>query len=103
MLRANADNAGIRDLFDELLSTAAKGTFKPDPKAYELGPDCLHLEKEEIAFAAFGAWDAYGAKVFGYPTFWVNRLGSPPERLGAEPDGSSSDLEGFLEFVLSKE
>lgn len=103
MLRANADNAGITDLFDELLSTAAKSTFKPDPKAYELGPDRLHLEKEEIAFAAFGGWDAYGAKSFGYPTFWVNRMGFPAERLGAEPDGSSSDLEGFLEFVLGKE
>ena len=103
MLRENADNAGITNLFDELLSTAANGKFKPDPRAYELGLDRLHLEKGEIAFAAFGSWDAYGAKSFGYPTFWVNRLGFPAERLGAEPDGSSPDLKGFLEFVLGKE
>ena len=31
MLRANADNAGIADLFDELLSTEVNGTYKPDP------------------------------------------------------------------------
>src|SRR5207249_1546951 len=37
MLRANADNSGITNLFDELLSTEVNGTFKPDPRAYELG------------------------------------------------------------------
>ena len=31
MLRANAEHAGIADLFDELLSTEVNGTYKPDP------------------------------------------------------------------------
>ena len=79
MLRANAENAGIVDLFDELLSTEANGTYKPDPRAYALGMERLKLKKDEIAFAAFGAWDAYGAKCFGYPTYWGNRCGVPAE------------------------
>ena len=54
MLRANAENAGIAELFDELLSTGANGTYKPDPRAYALGMQRLGLNKEEIAFAAFG-------------------------------------------------
>jgi 2-haloacid dehalogenase len=54
MLRANADNAGITNLFDELLSTEVNGTFKPDPHAYELGMKRLRLRKDEIVFAAFG-------------------------------------------------
>ena len=37
MLRANADNAGITDLFDELLSTEANGTYKPDPRPMPWG------------------------------------------------------------------
>jgi 2-haloacid dehalogenase len=36
------------------LSTAANQTYKPDPRAYELGVERLGLKKEEIAFAAFG-------------------------------------------------
>ncbi|WP_406694601.1 haloacid dehalogenase type II [Singulisphaera sp. Ch08] len=102
MLKANAENAGIADLFDELLSTQANGTYKPDPRAYALGMEHLKLKKEEIVFAAFGGWDAYGAKSFGYTTYWVNRFHLPMEELGIEPDGTSDNLEGLLKLVLGK-
>jgi 2-haloacid dehalogenase len=101
MLRANAENAGIADLFDELLSTEANHTYKPDPRAYELGLQRLALKKEEVVFAAFGGWDAYGAKSFGYPTYWVNRFGLPVEKLGIAADKTSGDFAGLLEFVLN--
>src|SRR3954465_15660401 len=102
MLKANAEHAGIADLFDELLSTQANGTYKPDPRAYALGMEHLKLRKEEIVFAAFGGWDAYGAKSFGYTTYWVNRFHLPMEELGIEPDGTSDNLEGLLRLVLGK-
>jgi 2-haloacid dehalogenase len=100
MLRANAANSGMTDLFDELLSTEANRTYKPDPRAYALGLERLGLKKEEVVFAAFGGWDAYGAKQFGYPTFWVNRFNLPVEQLGIEADGTSNDLAGLIAFVL---
>ncbi len=100
MLRANADHAGITAQFDVLLSTARNGTYKPSAEAYALGMRELGMKKEEIAFAAFGGWDAYGAKSFGYPTYWVNRFRMPPEQLGAPPDGTSHDMRGLLKFVL---
>jgi 2-haloacid dehalogenase len=102
MLQANADNAGIANLFDELLSTEMNGSYKPDPKAYGLGVERLGLKKEEVVFAAFGGWDAYGAKSFGYPTYWVNRFNLPGEKLGIRPDGTSNDFQGLLNFVLDK-
>jgi 2-haloacid dehalogenase len=102
MLRANVEHAGIADLFDELLSTEVNQTYKPDPRAYALGMERLHLAKDEIAFAAFGAWDAYGAKSFGYPTFWVNRFNVPAEELGLKADATASDFQGLLDFVLGK-
>lgn len=100
MLRANAEGAGLADYFDELLSTEVNKTYKPDPKAYALGPERLKLAKEEILFAAFGSWDAYGAKAFGYPTIWVNRFGLPAEKLGVAPDKIAPDMKGLLELVL---
>ena len=100
MLRANADNAGITNLFDELLSTEVNRTFKPDPHAYELGMKRLHLRKDEIVFAAFGGWDAYGAKRFGYATVWVNRFNLPTEKLGTAADRTSTNMDGLVEFVL---
>ena len=81
MLKANAEHAGIADLFDELLSTETNGTYKPDPRVCSRH-GALKLKKEEIVFAAFGGWDAYGAKSFGYTTYWVNRFHLPMEELG---------------------
>ncbi len=100
MLKSNADNAGIADLFDELLSTEVNDTYKPDPEAYALGVQRLGLKKKEIVFAAFGGWDAYGAKSFGYPTYWVNRLNLPTENLGIRADETSNNFQGLLDFVL---
>lgn len=101
MLRANAQNAGLTTLFDALISTDANHTYKPDPRAYQLGADHLRLEKQEIVFAAFGGWDAAGAKSFGYPTVWVNRFNQPAEELGFRPDRTVTDLKGLLDFVLN--
>jgi len=100
MLRANAKSAGLTPLFDALLSTDANHTYKPDPRAYQLGVDHLKLDKHDVVFAAFGGWDAVGAKSFGYPTVWVNRLGQPSEELGLAPDRTVTDLNGLLDFVL---
>ncbi len=101
MLQANTENAGLTELFDALVSTDANGTYKPDPRAYRLGMERLRLARHEILFAAFGGWDAVGAKAFGYPTVWVNRFNQPLEQLGVRPDESFTDLKGLLEFVLS--
>jgi 2-haloacid dehalogenase len=102
MLKDNARHAGIEDLFDELLSTEGNQSYKPENSAYGLGLDHLGLKKQDVVFAAFGAWDYYGAKTFGYPTYWVNRFHLPAEELGAEPDGSSDSMEGLLRFVLGE-
>jgi len=102
MLRANADHAGITDLFDTLLSTEVNGTYKPDPRAYELGMKQLGFKKEEIVFAAFGGWDAYGGKNFGYPTYWVNRFNLPTEELGIGADGTANHMDGLLRFVFGQ-
>jgi len=102
MLRSNAENAGLTMLFDALVSTDANHTYKPDPRACRLGMDRLKLAKQDIVFAAFGGWDAAGAKSFGYPTVWVNRFGQPPEELGSRPDRTVTDLNGLVDFVLSR-
>ncbi len=100
MLQANAEHAGLAPLFDALVSTDANHTYKPDPRAHQLGVDGLKLARQNIVFAAFGGWDAAGAKAFGYPTVWVNRFDQPAEQLGVRPDRIVTDLNGLLDFVL---
>jgi len=60
---------------------AAPPRFKAIAFDYGFGMEQLHLPKEDILFAAFGGWDAAGAKAFGDPTFWVNRFNQPFEEL----------------------
>ncbi len=91
--------AGLLEAFDQLISTDAARSFKPDPRAYALGPTLLGLSREEIAFSAFGGWDAAGAKWFGFPTFWVNRLGVAAEALEPGPDATGPTLTELAEFV----
>ena len=100
MLDAAVKNSGLEGFFEPHLSTDRVKAFKPDPRAYQMGLDAFKLRKEEIVFAAFAGWDASGAKWFGYPTFWVNRLNAPVEELGVAPDGVGSGLSDLVEFVL---
>ena len=100
MLLANAEHAGLTSLFDGLISTDLNHTYKPDPRPIS-SARIAYIAKEDIAFAAFGGWDAAGGKSFGYPTVWVNRLDQPHEQLGIPPDRTVSNLQGLLEYVLN--
>jgi len=93
ILDAGVRNSGLNGMFHHMISTDRIRSFKPDPRAYQLGPDVLGLHKEEILFVAFAGWDAAGAKWFGYPTFWNNRLNAPAEQLDVTPDGVGATLE----------
>lgn len=99
MLTSSMKHAHIESYFEEAISTDRAKTFKPDPRAYQLGVDTLNLKKEEILFVAFAGWDASGAKWFGYPTFWVNRIGAPVEELNATPDATGKSFNDLVEFI----
>jgi 2-haloacid dehalogenase len=99
MLSIASRSAGVEGLLDLAFSTDAANTYTPAPSAYQLAVDGFHLPREQIAFAAFGGWDAAGAKWFGFRTFWINRLGLPIEGLGAQPDAVVSSLAGLAELL----
>lgn len=99
VLEAGIHNSKLDGLFDHVISTDRIKTFKPDPRAYQLGVDVLGMRKEEILFVAFAGWDAAGAKWFGYPTFWNNRQGAPAEELGVSPDGTGRSLTDLVRFL----
>ena len=101
MLRTNIEQSGLEKAFEFLLSTDAAKAYKPDPHAYQLAANAFGLPNHEIGFVAFAGWDAAGARSFGFPTFWVNRLNLPLEQLGITADTEShtlTELPGFLNF-----
>jgi 2-haloacid dehalogenase len=101
MLDAWIRYSSLEGIYEYVLSTNTIRTYKPDPRAYQMGVEAFGMKLEEIAFAAFGGWDVAGAKWFGYTTFWVNRLGLPVEELGVTPDGVGGSLAELATFVES--
>lgn len=99
MLQTNIRNAGLDGMFEQVLSTDQAQAFKPDPRAYRMGLDAFGLPREEMLFAAFAGWDAAGAKAFGYPTFWVNRLDQPVEELGITADATGNTLAELAAYI----
>lgn len=99
MLRINTKKSGIEDAFEFYLSTDNVSAFKPHPRAYQMGVDAFNLPKKNIAFAAFGSWDAVGASWFGYPTVWINRFGLPAENLDSGVITTGRDITTLVDFV----
>ena len=99
MLDASVRNSGLDGVFESYLSTDRVQAYKPDPHAYRMALDQSGLTLDEIVFVAFAGWDAAGAKRFGYPTFWANRLGLPAEELGAAADGVGRTFGDLLTFI----
>jgi len=102
MLEAGIKNAGLDGMFEQLLTTDEVKQFKPAAGAYQMAVDALGLKRETIVFAAFAGWDASGAKWFGFPTVWVNRMNSATEELNVLPDLTCSDLSGLVAFANSR-
>jgi 2-haloacid dehalogenase len=100
MLSSGITNSGLNGAFEHVLSTDQVKAYKPDPRAYQMGLDAFGLPPESVLFVAFAGWDAAGAKSFGYPTFWANRMNLPAEELGAFSDAIGHDLADLTKWLL---
>lgn len=86
MLESAVRHNGFDRYFAEIISADRVRTYKPSPRVYALGEEILKLPASEILFVSSNAWDAAGAKSFGYRVCWCNRSGGQWERLGTAPD-----------------
>jgi 2-haloacid dehalogenase len=86
MLESAVRSSGLAPLIRHVLSVDAVKTYKPSPAVYALGPKALGLPPQRVLFVSSNAWDAAGAKAFGYQVCWCNRTQAPAEELGLPPD-----------------
>lgn len=85
-IRTVVQNSGLAHAFAHLISVDAVEVFKPHPRVYELAERRLGVQRSEILFVSSNAWDATGARHYGYPACWVNRAGGCFDELGQQPD-----------------
>jgi 2-haloacid dehalogenase len=90
------DHAGLRAGFDHLLSVDPVRVYKPDDRAYALAEQAFGVTRSSILFVSSNAWDATGARYFGFPTCWINRAGNVFEKMGQTPDWELHGLDGIV-------
>jgi 2-haloacid dehalogenase len=88
-------NSGLRAEFDHLLSVDPVRVYKPDDRAYLLAEQAFEVRRSSILFVSSNAWDATGARYFGFPTCWINRSGGVFEEMGQTPDWQLRGLDGL--------
>jgi 2-haloacid dehalogenase len=74
MLTALVRNSGLDGILDATISIDSKRIFKPSPEAYALVETHLGIMPAEAVFVSSNAWDAIGAKSFGFKTAWIERV-----------------------------
>lgn len=86
MLETLAENAGLRERLDDIVSAHEVRTFKPGPAVYQNAADRLDRVIGDCRLVSSNAWDVAGASNAGMATAWVNRNREPAERLGERAD-----------------
>jgi 2-haloacid dehalogenase len=101
MLATVVESNGLKPYLDKVVTVEEVRLFKTAPQSYQLLLDAFGLRKDEILFVSSNAWDAVGAKWFGFDVFWVNRLGHPYEEIGEKPNFEGTTLSQVLEVVYN--
>ncbi len=100
MLEALVTNAGLSDLFDELISTHPARAFKPSPAAYSLGPSTPATSRPS-RLRCLRRLGRGWRQMVRIPDAWVNRLGVPAEAPSPAPDATGPTLAELAAFVAS--
>ena len=100
MLIKVTQHNGFNRFIKEVLSVHELRIFKPAPQVYDLAVRKLGVAKEKIGFVSSNAWDAAGAKAFGFQVFWINRFDRHPEQLDLPPDHEIRTLDQIPPLIF---
>lgn len=100
MLLKVTQHNGFNKFISEVLSVHELSIFKPAPQVYGLAVKKLGIAKENIGFVSSNAWDAAGAKSFGFQVFWINRFNRAPEELDLPPDHEIRTLDQIAPLIF---
>ena len=98
-IRNVVGHSGLTSRFTHLISVEAVEVFKPHPNVYHLAEKAFDQDRSQILFVSSNAWDASGARHFGFPVCWVNRTGNTFEELGQTPDHIIDHLDQLPVFL----
>ncbi len=91
-VKAQLQNSGLAQYFDESISVDSVRRFKPDLEVYRYAADYLGAEPSELRLIAAHAWDVFGAMQAGWKAAFVARKGASLLSLGPKPDIIAPDM-----------
>lgn len=86
------EGAGVRHLFERLLSVEDAGIWKPGVGAYEYALAECGVDARDATLVAVHPWDTDGAARVGLSTAWINRTGGRYPAYFTKPDLTASSL-----------
>jgi 2-haloacid dehalogenase len=101
MLDAALGASGLAPLLEAVLSVEEVGRYKPVPAVYALATQRLGVPANELLFISANAWDIAGAGSAGMITAWINRSGSPADRLPEPATYEVASLREIPDIVLA--
>ena len=101
MLDRGVAHAGFP--FDDVISVAEAGTFKPHVATYRMAAERIGRQPQEILFVANHAFDCIGAKAFGMRSAFVNRRRRPFGETPYQPDVSVDDFAHLAQVMTAPE
>jgi 2-haloacid dehalogenase len=101
MLERGVAFSGTAHLFDQVISVAEAGSFKPHEVTYRTATELLDVRPDQVFFVANHAFDCIGAKAAGMRTAFVDRRGRPFGNNKYVPDAVVADF-AELTTVLGK-
>ncbi len=102
MLEISSRSAGMRELFDRILSADSVRRYKTHPDVYALATAAFQCEPASIVFVSSNGWDVAAGAWFGFDAFRVDRSGTPPEELDAGVSATGHSLTDVVEHVRAR-
>ena len=100
---AQLQHAGLRDLFDAVISADSVGRLKPAPEPYRAVAEQFGVPTAEVRLVAAHAWDVSGALAAGCRAALVQRPGVVASPIGAQPDITGPDLADVVDQIIAVE
>ena len=97
---AQLTHAGLRELFDHVISADSVAHLKPAPEPYREVADVTAVALADLRLVAAHHWDVTGALRAGCAAAFVARPGAVLNPLGPQPDVIAPDLDGVADLIL---
>ena len=96
------EQAGLRPLFDHVLSVDDVECYKPARQAYEYAAKELDVKPGELLLVAAHSWDIAGALAAGCRAAFIERPEKVMNPEGPQPEISARDVRDFAEQLVAK-